>query len=88
LFLDEGIIHGANCFAKLPHAGSCQNYTGKLLAGFEAEGRMSAGESPLPDCEGNRPRFAASDRAASASVNLKCSGIQTDLSGPEIAVSS
>jgi LuxR family maltose regulon positive regulatory protein len=85
MFLDEGspmvqLLHAAAARRIMP------NYTGKLLAGFEAEGRMSAGESPLPDWRGqsspvSQPLIEPLSQRELEVLRL----FKTDLSGPEIA---
>jgi LuxR family maltose regulon positive regulatory protein len=51
LFLDEGAPM-AQLLSEAAAHGIMPSYTGKLLAGFEAEQQRSAGESPLPDWRG------------------------------------
>ena len=56
LFLDEGTPM-AQLLREAATRRIMPNYTGKLLAGFEAEQRGTQAESPLPIGRGNRPRL-------------------------------
>jgi LuxR family maltose regulon positive regulatory protein len=85
MFLDEGspmaqLLREAAARRIMP------NYTGKLLAGFEAEQQRSAGESPLPDWRGqsspaSQPLIEPLSQRELEVLRL----FKTDLSGPEIA---
>ncbi len=57
------------------------NYTGKLLAAFEAEQQRSVGESPLPTSPALHPLIEPLSQRELAVLRL----FQTELSGPEIA---
>jgi LuxR family transcriptional regulator, maltose regulon positive regulatory protein len=62
------------------------DYTGKLLAGFESEQWISAGESPLPAGRGqvtpvSQPLIEPLSQRELEVLRL----FKTDLSGPEIA---
>jgi LuxR family maltose regulon positive regulatory protein len=85
LFLDEGspmmqLLREAAVQKIMP------DYTGKLLAGFEAEQLMSAGESPLSDGQGqaspaSQPLIEPLSERELEVLRL----FATELSGPEIA---
>jgi LuxR family maltose regulon positive regulatory protein len=85
LFLDEGspmaqLLREAAVHKIMP------DYTGKLLAGFEAAQQMSAGESPLPD--GRGPSSPAAQPLIEPLSQREIEVLRlftTDLSGPEIA---
>jgi LuxR family maltose regulon positive regulatory protein len=85
IFLDEGapmaqLLREAAARRVMP------DYTGQLLAGFEAEHPMSAGESPLPDGRGqattvSQPLIEPLSQREIEVLRL----FTTDLSGPQIA---
>ena len=68
-------------FAKLPLTGSCQGYTGKLLAAFEAKEQRNAGESLLLTIPASQPLIEPLSQRELELLRL----LKTDLSGPEIA---
>jgi LuxR family maltose regulon positive regulatory protein len=79
MFLDEGSSM-AQLLLKAAVSGIMPDYTGKLLAAFEAEQLRSAGESPLPTSASQPPIEPISQRELEVLRLFK-----TELSGPEIA---
>ena len=85
MFLDEG----SSMRQLLREAGAREimpDYTGKLLAVFEAEQKRSAGESPLPDWQSQsspalQPLIEPISQRELEVLRL----FKTELSGPEIA---
>ena len=85
MFLDEGspmaqLLREAAARKIMP------DYTGKLLAAFDAEQQKSAGESPLPDSRGqpspdSQPLIEPLSQRELEVLRL----FKTELSGPEIA---
>jgi LuxR family maltose regulon positive regulatory protein len=61
--------------------GIMPDYTGKLLAAFEAEQLRSAGESPLSTPPASQPLIEPLSQRELEVLRL----LKTDLSGPEIA---
>jgi LuxR family maltose regulon positive regulatory protein len=57
------------------------DYTGKLLAAFEAEGQRNTGESPIPTLLASQPLIEPLSQRELEVLRL----FKTDLSGPEIA---
>ena len=85
IFLDEG-----SPMAQLLRAAVTRrirpDYTGKLLAGFEAEQQRRAGESPLPDGRGQATSVSQPLIEPLSQRELEVLRLfKTDLSGPEIA---
>ncbi len=80
MFLDEGpnmmqLLREASARPIMPE------YTGKLLAAFEAEPPNSAGEAPLPTPRASRPLIEPLSERELQVLRL----LRTELSGPEIA---
>jgi LuxR family maltose regulon positive regulatory protein len=80
MFLDEG----SSMLQLLGEASTREimpDYTGKLLAAFEAEQLRSAGESPLPTSPASQPQIEPLSQRELEVLRL----FRTELSGPEIA---
>jgi LuxR family transcriptional regulator, maltose regulon positive regulatory protein len=80
IFLDEGSIM-AQLILKAAVSGIMPDYTGKLLAAFEAEQLRSAGESYLPTPRASQLPFEQISQRELEILRL----FKTELSGPEIA---
>jgi LuxR family maltose regulon positive regulatory protein len=80
VFLDEGSSM-AQLLLKATVSGIMPDYTGKLLAAFEAEQLRSAGESPLPTPPTSQPPIEPISQRELEVLRL----FKTELSGPEIA---
>jgi LuxR family maltose regulon positive regulatory protein len=80
MFVDEGPPM-AHLLREAAARGSLPDYTGKLLATFEAEQQRSAGISPLPSSPASRPLIEPLSQRELAVLRL----FKADLSGPEIA---
>ncbi len=80
MFLDEGSSM-AQLLLKAAVSGIMPDYTGKLLAAFEAEQLRSAGESPLPTPPASQPPIEPISQRELEVLRL----FKTELSGPEIA---
>jgi LuxR family maltose regulon positive regulatory protein len=80
MFLDEGSSM-AQLLLKAAVSGIMPDYTGKLLAAFEAEQLRSAGESPLPTPPASQPLIEPLSQRELEVLRL----FKTELSGPEIA---
>jgi LuxR family maltose regulon positive regulatory protein len=83
LFLDEGSPM-AQLLREAAGRGILPDYTGKLLAAFEAEGQTSAasaGESPPPTPPTSQPLVEPLSQRELEVLRL----FKTELSGPEIA---
>jgi len=80
IFLDEGSSM-AQLLLKAAVSGIMPDYTGKLLAAFEAEQLRSAGESPLPTPPASQPPIEPISQRELEVLRL----FKTELSGPEIA---
>jgi LuxR family maltose regulon positive regulatory protein len=80
MFVDEGPPM-AQLLLKAAARGIMPDYTGKLLAAFEAEQLRSAGESPLPTPPASRPPIEPISQRELEVLRL----FKTELSGPEIA---
>ncbi len=88
IFVDEGPPM-AQLLLEAASRGIMPDYTGKLLAAFEAEQPSSAGESPLPAPpavlpEGNRDGEPLSEPLSQRELEV-LRMFKTELSGPEIA---
>jgi LuxR family maltose regulon positive regulatory protein len=80
MFIDEGpsmmqLLREAAVYGIMPE------YTGKLLAAFEAEQKRSAGEFPIPTPPALQPLIEPISRRELEVLRL----FKTELSGPEIA---
>jgi LuxR family maltose regulon positive regulatory protein len=80
MFVDEGPPM-AQLLLKAAVSGIMPDYTGKLLAAFEAEQLRSAGESPLPTPLASQPPIEPISQRELEVLRL----FKTELSGPEIA---
>ena len=80
MFLDEGSSM-AQLLLKAAVSRIMPDYTGKLLAAFEAEQLRSAGESPLPTPPASQPPIEPISQRELEVLRL----FKTELSGPEIA---
>jgi LuxR family transcriptional regulator, maltose regulon positive regulatory protein len=80
MFVDEGPPM-AQLLLKAAVSGIMPDYTGKLLAAFEAEQLRSAGESPLPTPPATQPLIEPISQRELEVLRL----FKTELSGPEIA---
>jgi LuxR family maltose regulon positive regulatory protein len=85
MFLDEGPPM-AQLLHKAVECGIMPGYTGKLLAGFEAEKQMSASAVPIPDRQmqsslASQPLVEPLSQRELELLRL----LETELSGPEIA---
>jgi LuxR family maltose regulon positive regulatory protein len=80
LFLDEGAAM-SQLLREAARRGILADYTGKLLAAFEAEGQRNTGESPLPAPLVSQPLIEALSQRELEVLRL----FKTELSGPEIA---
>ena len=80
MFVDEGPPM-AQLLLKAAVSGIMPDYTGKLLAAFEAEQQRSAGESPLPTTPYSQPLIEPISQRELEVLRL----FKTELSGPEIA---
>jgi LuxR family maltose regulon positive regulatory protein len=80
MFVDEGPPM-AQLLLKAAARGIMPDYTGKLLAAFEAEQLRSAGESPLPTPPASQPLIEPLSQRELEVLRL----FKTELSGPEIA---
>ncbi len=80
LFLDEGSPM-TQLLRETAARGILPGYTGKLLAGFEAEGQSSAGEAPLRITPVSQPLIEPLSQRELEILRL----FKTELSGPEIA---
>jgi LuxR family maltose regulon positive regulatory protein len=80
MFVDEGPPM-AHLLREAAARGSLPDYTGKLLATFEAEQQRSAGISPLLSSPASRPLIEPLSQRELAVLRL----FKSDLSGPEIA---
>jgi LuxR family maltose regulon positive regulatory protein len=80
MFVDEGLPM-AQLLLKAAVRGIMPDYTGKLLAAFEAEQLRSAGESPLPIPPASQPLIEPLSQRELEVLRL----FKTELSGPEIA---
>jgi LuxR family maltose regulon positive regulatory protein len=80
MFVDEGPPM-AQLLLKAAVSGIMPDYTGKLLAAFEAEQQRSAGESPLPTLLASQPLIEPISQRELEVLRL----FKTELSGPEIA---
>ncbi len=80
MFLDEGSSM-AQLLLKAAVSGIMPDYTGKLLAAFEAEQLRSARESPLPTPPASQPPIEPISQRELEVLRL----FKTELSGPEIA---
>jgi LuxR family transcriptional regulator, maltose regulon positive regulatory protein len=85
IFLDEGSPM-AELLREASIHGIMADYSGKLLAGFEAEQQRSRGESPLPSSRGQSSPASQSLIEPLSQRELELLRLlKTDLSGPEIA---
>jgi LuxR family maltose regulon positive regulatory protein len=85
IFLDEGPAM-AQLLRKAAERGILPGYTGKLLAGFEAEQPVSASAAPLPDRQGQLSPVSAHLIEPLSQRELELLRLfKTELSGPEIA---
>ena len=80
MFLDEGPPM-ARLLREAAGRGILPDYTGKLLAGFEAERQRTVGEWPLPTLPGSQPLIEPLSQRELEVLRL----FKTELSGPEIA---
>ncbi len=80
MFVDEGPPM-AQLLLEAAVRGIMPDYTGKLLAAFEAEQLRSAGESPLPTPPASQPLIEPLSQRELEVLRL----FKTELSGPEIA---
>ena len=80
MFVDEGPPM-AQLLLEASARGIMPDYTGKLLAAFEAEQPRSAGESPLPTPPASQPLIEPLSQRELEVLRL----FKTELSGPEIA---
>jgi LuxR family maltose regulon positive regulatory protein len=80
MFLDEGSSM-AQLLLQAAVSGIMPDYTGKLLAAFEAEQLRSAGESPLPTPPASQPPIEPISQRELEVLRV----FKTELSGPEIA---
>ena len=80
MFLDEGLPM-AQLLREAAARRIMPGYTGKLLAGFEAEGQSSAGEAPLRITPVSQPLIEPLSQRELEILRL----FKTELSGPEIA---
>jgi LuxR family maltose regulon positive regulatory protein len=80
IFVDEGEPMAALLF-KAAVSGIMPDYTGKLLAAFDAEHLRSAGESPFPTPPASQPPIELISQRELEVLRL----FKTELSGPEIA---
>ncbi len=80
MFVDEGPPM-AQLLLEAAARGIMPDYTGKLLAAFEAEQLRSAGESPLPTSPASQPLIEPLSQRELEVLRL----FKTELSGPEIA---
>ena len=80
MFVDEGPPM-AQLLREAAARGIMPDYTGKLLAAFEAEQLRSAGESPLPTPPASQPLIEPLSQRELDVLRL----FKTELSGPEIA---
>jgi LuxR family maltose regulon positive regulatory protein len=80
MFVDEGPPM-AQLLLKAAARGIMPDYTGKLLAAFEAEQQGHAGESPLPTSPASQPLIEPLSQRELEVLRL----FKTELSGPEIA---
>jgi len=80
MFVDEGPPM-VQLLLKAAVSGIMPDYTGKLLAAFEAEQLRSAGESPLPTPPASQPLIEPISQRELEVLRL----FKTELSGPEIA---
>jgi LuxR family maltose regulon positive regulatory protein len=80
MFVDEGPPM-AQLLLKAAARGIMPDYTGKLLAAFEAEQLRSTGESPLPTPPASQPLIEPLSQRELEVLRL----FKTELSGPEIA---
>ncbi len=79
-FIDEGAPM-ARLLSEAAARGIAPDYTGKLLAAFEAEARRNGGELPLPASPASQPPIESLSRRELEVLRL----LGTELSGPEIA---
>ena len=80
IFVDEGPPM-AHLLREAAARGIMPDYTGKLLAAFEAEPPKSAGASPLPTAPASQPLVEPLSQRELDVLRL----FKTELSGPEIA---
>jgi len=80
MFLDEGSPM-AQLVREAAGRGILPDYTGRLLAAFEAEGHRNASESPLPTPPVSQPLIEPLSQRELEVLRL----FKTELSGPEIA---
>jgi len=85
MFLDEGPAM-AQLLRRAAERGIMPGYTGKLLAGFEAEQEISASAAPLPELQRQSSLASQSLIEPLSQRELELLRLlNTDLSGPEIA---